>query len=376
MTPYNVSYMRFESAGLITLLVLGCDGERPPNSSGTTLRRLDAPEQAAPLECTPAIPAAEAGDSLTITWTPDASTWVRQFEAVVPVGDDRSVLLGEYGDFFVAGLLLVAFDDDGSTAWEAELATDQSFDVSHAAQAEGGVWVVGARAIQQTTVWRYSTTGAEEVAIVVDDVYATELTRTPSDGLLLTGLNPDQEPVAAELSSSGELLWQGTLDQAAFERVVAEGDVRRIATDGAEVWSYEPRSEPHPGFPMDVGARWAAMLPSGSVFGTGSIVGDGGSVGLLFGLQPDGSESWREERPHVSVEVSRALPGERLLVTGSASECWPARYGAVLDADGSVMFEARGGGPVLGVDAQSRVLAWTDRAPGSATLTVLGEVSR
>ncbi len=373
---YKVSYMVLWLVGVITLLLLGCDTEHLQNEPYVALRSLDDPQRAPPVECVPAIAAAEAGTTLTISWTPDASTWLRRFEAVVPLGDGRSALLGEYGDYFVEGLLVVAFDDDGSTAWEAELATEESFDVSHARQADEGLWVVGAQAVERTMIWRYSLAGSEEASLTLVDFYATEITRTPSDGLLLTGRNLDEESLAAELSSSGELLWQGSLEQAAFERVVVDGSVHRIAADGAEVWTHDPRPEPYPGFPIDVGARWARLLPSGSVVGAGSIVGEGGASSVVFGLRPDGASSWRQDRPFVVVGESRVLPGERLLVMGSASECWMASYGAVLDSSGSVMFEARSEGPVLGVDAQGRVLEWTDTEPGSAILTVIGEVTR
>ena len=352
--------------------LFGCDSSPPGKGLNSDFRSMGAVEMAPPVVCSPSLASTSIDGEVTIDW-PDASgLWIRNVDFVVPISSTLSAAVGRYGDFYAEGLFVLAFEEDGGTAWALELPMYEGFRLARVEPLADGMWTVGGEP-QRTAVWRHASDGTEQVAVVVEDLIMSEINPTPDDGLLVIGVDGRQQPAFAEVSANGEVLWQGPEVLTEVDWVVADGVVRRFGA-GTELWEYDPRPDPFPGFAEDRGTRWATLLPSEAVLAFGTVVGEGGNTSILFELQSDGTPGWSQTRPYVTVERARALPGGRMFAAGSSWECSVANYFAVLSDEGEPILEGRSQSPVVGVDAHQRLLAWSDVVNGIITLQSLGEV--
>jgi hypothetical protein len=344
--------------GVLSLLA-ACDPRAPAVSTehAWAARSGAVPQPGPSAVCEPQIPVLEP--IATIELDPfDDLTWLRRVHDLVALDATRMLAVGTWGDWFDEGAFVIALGPDGDVAWTRlpTVADDPILGPHIEPLDDGSAWVI-AGLPQATQAFRYDADGTELAAVLVDGLRVLDAwAPTPSGGLWLVGRDDMAAPVRAELAADGTVLWQGPDDLAAFDRALADGVVRRLDAAGALAWEHDPRPEPFAGFPLDRGATWARLHAAGDVAAVGTVVGEAGDATLLLRLDAAGDPRWSQVWPRVRVTTSHPRPDGSLLVLGEARECWPRRWMALVDAEGTTLAQAQIDStyPLLALDGADR----------------------
>ncbi len=345
---------------------VGCDGPiavSSPSAPSYAARSAGEPQVRPIPSCTATIP--ELSPDLTVELEPTDPNlpWLRVANDVLALDATRTLAMGTHGDFFPEGLFLIAFDDDGTLAWTSFTSMVDAVPVRLEPRANGGAWAVATNYDNDTQVWRVDGDGSVSEPTLIEGLFAVEALALPDGGLWVRGSISASEPTPtfAQLDAAGVLLWQSDQNSLAIEHARADGEIQHFDAAGGLSWQHDPRPEPFAGFPLDRGATWARVTAQGNTAAFGRIVDQGGDAALVLALDAQGDSLWSLVRPHVLASAARILSGERMLVTGRASQCAYRPWLGVYDQGGAALAEGRLADATtrsaLGIDGADRPVA-------------------
>ncbi|HET6586067.1 MAG TPA: hypothetical protein VFG69_21565, partial [Nannocystaceae bacterium] len=314
----------------VPLVLAGCD----PGVVAPVMRRAlaacEAPSLEDPVQCqTPET--LEAVVEAPINPGLASSPNLRSVAALVPAGTDQLVAVGTYGDFFAEGAFAVAIDPDEQVIWSADIPSASDVTAVAASGDAEGTWVAAAQSDGETIARRYDLTGAMIAEAVVADFAVESLQVQPAGAIAMTGTSAGN-PAYVGLAVDGAELWNGATNQAVGPRVVVDGIAEYFDGPGAALWEHDPRGEPDPGFPLDIGFERAIIMSTGDVLAIGQALGSLGDNTLFVRLTPDGDPSWSVLVQRTLAEVVLEGPNGTEIIAGPSFHCTPGTYLGVFDA--------------------------------------------
>jgi hypothetical protein len=260
--------------------------------------------------------------------------FLRPVESLVRAGPEHIVAVGTYGDNFAEGAFVVAIDGAGARAWSAILASPSEVTAVAAVGDETGVWVAAAQFDGETFVRRYDLTGGIVADVVVPDFTVASLQAQPDGAVAMSGASAGDDAYVG-VAADGSELWNGATNLAEGPRVEADDGVASFYDGpGAAVWEVDPRGEPEPGFPQDVGFEHAIIATSGNILAIGQTLGPLGDNTLLSRISPEGDMGVTMGIPRTLAEVVLEGPEDGAVIVGRSFHCAPGTYLATFDAAG------------------------------------------
>jgi hypothetical protein len=327
----------------LPLLLAGCDPGSAKDVPRAALAVCEAPPVDNPVGCD----APGTQDPIVETSIDPAlagSPWLRVVESLVRAGPDQIVAVGTYGDFFAEGAYAVAIDPDGQRIWSAAIPSTSEVTAVAAAADADGTWVAAAQSDGETIARRYDLEGAMVAEAVIADFAVESLQPQPDNAVAMSGTRG----VAAAyvgVAVDGTELWNGPTNLAEGPRVVADGVAQYFDGPGPMVWEVDPRGEPDPGFPLDIGLEHAIIASSGDVLAIGHVIGTLGNNTLLVRITPAGEQAGTQviARSHAEVVLEGAKDG--VIIVGRSFHCAAGTYLGVFDSAGVILQEARVAAP-------------------------------
>jgi hypothetical protein len=286
--------------------------------------------------------------------------FLRAVEILVPAGADQVVAVGTYGDFFAEGAFAVAIDPAATRIWSATIpATTEATAIAAVGDADG-VWIAAAQFEGETIARRYDLAGEIAAEAVIADFTVESLQAQAGGAVALSGTRDDQ-PAYVGLAIDGAELWNGDENLAEGPRVVADGSAQYFDGPGAAVWEVDPRGEPDPGFPIDIGLQHAIVTSLGDVLAIGQVLGPFGNNTLLVWISAAGEQGLSMGIPRALADVVLEAPKGGAVVAGRSFHCSAGTYLASFDGAGVLLLDARVEAPprpwVLDVDLRATSVA-------------------
>jgi hypothetical protein len=261
--------------------------------------------------------------------------------------------VGTYGDFFAEGAFVVAIDPDAQRVWSATIPSASEVTAIAAVGDAEGTWVAAAQLDGETIARRYDLEGTMVAEAVVVDFTVESLQSQPANAVAMTGTNGAADAYVG-LSADGTELWNGASNLAEGPRAVADGLVEYFDGPGAALWEFDPRGEPDPGFPLDIGLEHAIIATSGDVLAIGQAIGPLGDNTLLVRMTAAGEHSGTQATPRTIADVVLEGPKNGAIIVGRSFHCSAGTYLGAFDATGVTLQGVRVDAPpspwVVGVD--------------------------
>lgn len=348
---------------VVPIALVGCDVARAEPVLRRALAVCEMPTERDAVECDDPPTVDPAAFEATFDPMIPGDPWLRPVQALVRTGPEHLVAVGTYGDFFAEGAYVVAIDGAGARVWSAIIASPTEALAVAAVGDETGTWVAAAQDEGDTFVRRYDLAGMIAADVVVADFAVVSLQAQPEGAVAMSGTSGGDDAYVG-LDVAGVELWNGATNLAEGPRVEADGTATFFDGPGAAVWEVDPRGEPDPGFPLDVGFEHAIIASSGDVLAIGQRLGPLGDNTLLSRISPEGEMGVTMGIPRTHARAVLEGPENGSIIVGESFHCSPGTFLGTFDNAGVSIISVRIAAPpspwVLDLEGRAASVALDD----------------